>query len=206
MNQEIINKTIALSGIHQALINVQNIAWHGLHQHEDIDVCLYSLFQTDPESFAEVYGGIAHLRSGLQALRSSFTNKRDKLALERAKYMVSLMLLSKNLQKNKGLSDQVKTTLSLLEEASTQLDTQRDYIIERLAQLYQNAISPLTPRVIIYGEPQHLNIEKNAATIRALLLAGLRSCLLWYQAGGSQLNLLLGKNNTLKAIDQLLVA
>ena len=102
------------------------------------------------------------------------------------------------------MAQQISTTLSLLEEAADDIENQRDYIIERLAQLYQNAISSLTPRVIIYGEPEHLQKDKNAATIRAMLLTGLRAALLWYQAGGNQLNLLIGKRRYLQAIDQLM--
>ena len=204
MSSEYINKTIALAGIHQALLQVQTIAWDARYNQADIDVCLQSLFQRDPESYIDVYGSISSIRSGLEALNSSFTNKHDKQALERARYMVSIMMLSKNVRDSKELSQQIGTTLSLLEEAAEDMEQQRDYIIERLAQLYQNAISPLKPRIIIYGEPENLQIEKNAATIRALLLASIRAALLWYQAGGNQVNLLLGKSKYLKAIKHIL--
>ncbi|MDW3094460.1 MAG: DUF489 family protein [Gammaproteobacteria bacterium] len=46
--------------------------------------------------------------------------------------------------------------------------------------------------------------DDNAAAIRAMLFAGLRAALLWYQAGGNQLNLLIGKSKYLKTIDQIL--
>ncbi len=132
------------------------------------------------------------------------TNRHDKQALERARYMINLMMLSKNIRDNKELGKQIGTTLSLLEEDAGNLQDQRDYIIERIAQLYQNAISPLTPRVIVYGDPQILKDDANAAAIRAMLFTGLRAALLWYQAGGSQLNLLLGKSKYLKTINQIL--
>ena len=206
MSSEYTNKTIALAGIHQALLQVQSIAWHGIFNDEEIDVSLSSLFQRNPDTYLDVFGNIQNIRSGLEGLRSSFTNKHDKLGIERAHYMVTLTLLSKYIRDNKQLGQQIGTTLSLLEEAATDIKQQRDYIIERLAQLYQNAISPLSPRVIIYGEPDYLKIEKNAATIRAMLLAGIRSSLLWYQAGGTQINLVLGKNKYLKTINQLLEA
>ena len=206
MSSEYTNKTIALAGIHQALLQVQSIAWHGIFNDDEIDVSLSSLFQRDPDTYLDVFGNIQNIRSGLEGLRSSFTNKHDKLGIERAHYMVTLTLLSKYIRDNKQLGQQIGTTLSLLEEAATDIKQQRDYIIERLAQLYQNAISPLSPRVIIYGEPDYLKIEKNAATIRAMLLAGIRSSLLWYQAGGTQINLVLGKNKYLKTINQLLEA
>lgn len=204
MTTEYINKTIALAGMHQALSQVQQIAWEGRYDYPQIDVCLGSLFARNPDSYTDVYGSAHDLKPGLAALRTSFTQKHDKQALERARYMVNLMMLSKNIRDNKELGQQIGTTLSLLDEAANDLQDQRDYVIERIAQLYQNAISPLTPRVIVYGEPEILKVDANAAAIRSMLFAGLRAALLWYQAGGNQLNLLLGKSKYLSTIDQIL--
>jgi high frequency lysogenization protein len=204
MTIEYTNKTIALAGMHLALSQVQQIAWEASYDYTSIDLCLTSLFVRNPDTYTEVFGSAQDLRLGLLALRTSFTNKHDKQALERARYMVNLMMLSKNIRDNKELGQQIGTTLSLLDEAAHDLQDQRDYVIERLAQLYQNTISPLTPRVIVCGDPQILKDDTNAATIRAMLFAGLRSALLWYQAGGNQLNLLLGKSKYLNTIDQIL--
>ena len=204
MNSEYTNKTIALAGMHLALSQVQQIAWDAKYDYPSIDVCLNSLFARNPDTYAEVFGSINDLKQVLIALRTSFTDKHDKQALERARYMVNLMMLSKNIKDNSELGQQVGTTLSLLDEAGNNLQDQRSYIIERIAQLYQNTISPLTPRVIVYGDPQILKDGANAAAIRAMLFAGLRSALLWYQAGGNQLNLLLGKSKYLNTIDQML--
>ena len=204
MTTEYINKTIALAGMHLALSQVQQIAWNAKYDYISIDVCLNSLFARNPDTYAEIFGSTSDLRLGLVALRTSFTNKHDKQALERARYMVNLMMLSKNISNNKELGQQVGTTLSLLDEAANDLQGQREYIVERIAQLYQNTISPLTPRVIVYGDPQILKDDANAAMIRTMLFAGLRSALLWYQAGGNQLNLLLGKSKYLNTINKIL--
>ena len=198
------NKIIALAGAQQSLCAVQDIAWTGNYSQTDIDVCLQSIFIRDPDDYLEVFGNIENIQSGLRALRTSFKDKRNKEAVERTRYMVSLMLLSKKIQPDDSASQQIGTTLSLLDEAAADFANQRDYIIERLAQLYQNTISNLTPRIIVYGKPEILDNQENAAAIRALLLASLRAIVLWYQAGGSQLNLLTGKSRYLQHIDNLL--
>ncbi len=203
MNNDFRNKTIALAGIHQALFLVQEIAWNGNYSYPDIDISISSLFERDPVDYEQVFGGIEQIKPGLNALYSSFTDKHDKQALERARYMVNLMLLSKTISTNNELGRQVGTTLSLLEEAAKDLENQRDYVIERIAQLYQNTISKLKPRIIVYGQPEILNNADNAAIIRTLLFSGLRSAVLWYQAGGSELNLLLGKKKYLQTIGEL---
>jgi high frequency lysogenization protein len=63
----------------------------------------------------------------------------------------------------------------------------------KLGQLYKDTVSQLSPRIIINGEQQHLSNENNASRIRALLLAGLRSAILWRQCGGSRLSLLFNR-------------
>ena len=204
MNTDYQNKTIALAGIHQALMLVQDIAWDARYDYQHMDISISSLFVRNPNNFTEVFGTNKNIQSGLQALRASFKNKHDKLALERARYMVGLMIISKKIRDNSELTQQIGTTLSLLDEAAENLSDQRDYIIERIAQLYQNTISQISPRNIVYGKPEVLNKEDNAAAIRTLLFAGLRASLLWYQAGGSQVNLLFGKSKYLKTIDQML--
>lgn len=198
------NKTIALAGMHLALNDVQRIAWHADYHYADIDTSIGSLFVRNPQDYLEVYGSLENLKPGLTALNTSFREKHDKQALERARYMVNLMMLSKKISKDNALSKQVDTTLNMLEVAASDLSNQRDYIIEKIAQLYQNTLSKINPRIIVYGKPENLNNNDNAAAIRTLLLAGLRSALLWYQAGGSQMNLLLGKAKYLKTIDQML--
>ena len=170
----------------------------------DIDTSIHSLFVRNPKDYLEVYGSLEKLKPGLTALSTSFRNKHDKQALERARYMVNLMMLSKKFHTNNALVKQVDSTLDMLESAATDLDTQRDYVIDKIAQLYQNTLSKINPRIIIYGQPEILNNADHAAAIRTLLLAGVRGALLWYQAGGSQLGLLLGKAKYLKTIDQML--
>ena len=46
---------------------------------------------------------------------------------------------------------------------------------------------------MVSGEPHHLSDPKNANKIRALLLAGMRSAVLWRQLGGNRLQLLLAR-------------
>ena len=198
------NKTIALAGAQQALCAVQDIAWKGSYSQTDFDVCIQSLFIRNPNNYQEVFGEARDIQSGLRALRTSFKDKRNQQAIERARYLVSLMLLSKKVRPDSALAQQIGTTLSLLDEAAGDFENQHGYIVERLAQLYQNTFSKLTPRIIVYGQPEILDKQENAAAIRALLLAGLRAVILWYQAGGSQFNLLTGKARYLHQIDQLL--
>ncbi len=48
----------------------------------------------------------------------------------------------------------------------------------------------MQPRVIVAGQPFHLKDQAITEKIRAILLAGIRSAVLWKQVGGNQLQLL----------------
>lgn len=202
-NTAIQNKTIALAGVHLALTQIQRVAWHGSTDQQQLQTSLQSLFVDQPESYMSVYGSIEALRPGLLTLKESLTEIQKKAVLERYKYQKSLFSLTKKFSKNNYLVDQISTTLELIKNNEMVVDQEQE-LITRCAELYQNTLSTLQPRIIIYGQPDILAQSQQAATIRSLLLAGVRSTLLWYQAGGSGLTLAINRSSYLHSIDQFL--
>ncbi|MES3006467.1 MAG: DUF489 family protein [Pseudomonadota bacterium] len=65
--------------------------------------------------------------------------------------------------------------------------------LNALAMLYQDTISKLTFRIHVKGNVEFLKDPKVADSIRALLLAGIRSSLLWHQLGGRRWHLIVYK-------------
>ena len=84
--------------------------------------------------------------------------------------------------------------------------SQLDQQVEAVAELYQDTISTIEPRVIVQRKPDDLQKERNLHWIRALLFAGLRSAVLWRQVGGSRWSLLFGRQKLLMAARELLHA
>jgi high frequency lysogenization protein len=81
-------------------------------------------------------------------------------------------------------------------ELSAQLSTMNtekqqadDFIFQSFADLYQQWLSSLQPRIIVRGVPQHLQNASNLCKIRTLLLAGVRGTMLWQQLGGRRWHL-----------------
>ena len=54
-----------------------------------------------------------------------------------------------------------------------------------LGTLYADTVSHLRPRVMVQGNPHYLGQAAIVSEIRAVLLAALRSAVLWRQLGGS---------------------
>ena len=64
-------------------------------------------------------------------------------------------------------------------------------VLAGLGKLYADTVSHLRPRVMVQGNPHYLAQADVVAEIRAVLLAALRSAVLWRQLGGSFWDLVL---------------
>jgi high frequency lysogenization protein len=79
-------------------------------------------------------------------------------------------------------------------------------LIEKLADLYTQTISTLGPRIMVSGDHGHLANPAIAAKVRAVLLAGIRSAVLWRQTGGQRWRLLFSRGRIARTAAELLAA
>jgi len=79
-----------------------------------------------------------------------------------------------------------------------------DLQAERIAGLYSKTISTISPRIVVNGRPQHLQVQRTVNWIRALLFSGLRSAVLWRQLGGGRFSLMFGRKKMLEQAQTLL--
>ena len=90
--------------------------------------------------------------------------------------------------------------LRLAPQAQAQGSTHPEVIAE-LAKLYADTLGTLRPRVMVQGNPHYLGQAGVVADIRALLLAALRSAVLWRQLGGSLWDFVFQRRAMAAAID-----
>ena len=76
-------------------------------------------------------------------------------------------------------------------------------LITKLANTYSTTVSLLQPRIILNGKPEYLKQGHITEQIRAILLAGIRSAVLWTQMGGSQWQLLFKRKLLVDTANQL---
>ena len=67
-----------------------------------------------------------------------------------------------------------------------------------------NCGRPMAPKIMVSGENQHLSNPDQANKIRALLLAGMRSAVLWAQLGGSRWQILLQRRRLTEEAERIL--
>ena len=78
-----------------------------------------------------------------------------------------------------------------------------DNVIAACGGLYQDTISTFRQRIQVHGDMRFLQQPNNAAKIRALLLAGIRSARLWRQLGGHRWQLVFSRSKLLKELYEL---
>jgi len=103
--------------------------------------------------------------------------------------------------------DMLKTIAQGIEKAREQarhFSSTHENVVANLADLYVNTISTLPPRIIVNGEHGYLSDPENANKVRALLLAAIRSAVLWRQCGGMRLQLLLNRRKIIEEAEKIL--
>jgi len=179
------NQTLAMAGIFQSVYLCKMLATTGSCDPEELRSTLRSILTLNSERVLDAYGGSSrNLNRGLRVLRSQFAGNDETRDLELARYALSLIQLGTNVMNDQPTVEQLRIGISKLQ--SQEGDMTEAEPINNLANIYRTSISNLSPRIMISGDPTYLNDSDIASTIRASLLGGVRSVVLWRQCGGSR--------------------
>jgi len=197
-------RTMALAGIFQATELVRQAANHGTWSGYAADTCLDSLLASEADTVEEIYGSPDRLRLGAETLVSVLQG--DRRYMESLGYAVSIMQLENNFRKKAAMQKQIGSELQLIANIDNGFEEHeiRDLQAKEIATLYTETISTISPRIVINGRPQHLQVDRTVNWIRTLLFAGLRSAVLWRQMGGGRFNLMFGRKKMLEQAQTLL--
>ncbi|MDR2013164.1 MAG: high frequency lysogenization protein HflD [Rhodanobacter sp.] len=183
------SRVIALAGVLQACRLVREVSTHGRADPAHIQASLASVFRIDADSVAAVFGGLSGVRMGLETLLAQFEGRERDLMLTRL--VVSTLRLERQLMRRPKTVRELRQGIENIQRQVDHLGIGHDAVQARLAEVYVATLSQLRPRVIVHGNPMHLSNPRLVEQIRALLLAAVRSAVLWRQVGGSQWRLLL---------------
>lgn len=194
-------RILALAGMLQALAQVRRIADTGQADSQILTTALDSVFRIDAESPAAVYGDENALRPGLHLLRDYFGNQIQDTQLPRL--ALALLQLERRFSRDEMAGRVHDGIVALAPEAARQGSAHPD-VLAALGRLYADTVSNLRPRVIVQGNPHYLGQAAVVAEIRAVLLAALRSAVLWRQLGGSLWDFMLRRRTIVAAVDAAL--
>jgi len=196
------DRVIALAGVYQAARLVRDIARKGQCDIDMARASLNSLFDFDPATTASVFGGEQGVALGLRTLISQLESPQER-DLEIARYVIATIHLADKLRKSDHLG-RIADELTDLKKRTTEFDLPRPTRIAQVEHIYQQHVSTVQPQIMVRGEPLHLQNKEHAAHIRAMLLAGIRSAILWRQCGGGKLQLLFSRNKIANTARDLL--
>ncbi|MFU2059371.1 high frequency lysogenization protein HflD [Avibacterium volantium] len=192
--------TLALAGVCQAAALVKQFAHHGSADNAAFNASLQSLLQTSPKNTLAVYGGnAANLKLGLQTLMEQL-NGRDA---ELTRYWVSLLALEGKLSKSPKAKAELAQRIAYLPSQLNFYDLLDEQMISNLASIYVDVISPLGSRIQVLGAPDYLQQQGIQHRIRASLLAGIRSAVLWRQVGGKKYQFLFSRGKIATTAQQI---
>ena len=191
-------RVLALAGLVQALQQVRRIADTGQGDGAVLETALDSVFRIDADSPSGVYGGVSSLRPGLMLLQRYFRNDaRDELLPRLA---LAVLQLERRFSRD-AMARKVHDGILGLAPTAANLGTSHPEVLASLGNLYAQTVSHLRPRVLVKGNPHYLGQAAVVAEIRAILLAALRSAVLWRQLGGSMWDFLLRRRDMVASID-----
>jgi high frequency lysogenization protein len=200
-------QTLTLAAICQVAYWVQKVSRTGQVDDQGLSTLLSSVMNTSPKNTLDVYGNdIEHLEVGLTTLIKHLGNSSNAKDPEITRYVVSILGLERRLSKN---NKQMALLGERIEQSQRQLahyDITSETLVSSIASIYSDLISPLGTPIQVAGEPEILKQSSNQHKIRALLLAGIRSSVLWRQVGGKRRNILFSRSKIVECAQQLLKA
>lgn len=202
------NQTLALAGVFQAAHLVHQIATTGQTSATDFEVCMRSIFNQNPASTLDVFGGdMKNLETGLKSIKTLLSSKNQHdIRHSRASlnYVLGVLQLESKLKKDTDMMSTLGKRLEHTDRQATMLSYVHDDVSASLSQLYQDTLSTFKFRIHVTGDSTYLKNTYNANKIRALLLAGVRSARLWRQVGGRRWKLLFSRGKVLETAEVLL--
>lgn len=198
------NRALALAGVFQAAYLVKQLAWKASIDQKDLETEIYSLFQINATSVSAVYGGAHKVKHGLQTLINLLQDARDAKDPEIARYTISLLHLERLLIKKSSMLNAVQRGISRAQHQAEHFSLTHENVLANIASIYTDTVSTFNFRIHVSGEGTCLSNTNNVNKIRTILLAGIRSAVLWRQLGGSRWQLIFGKKTLLADARELL--
>ncbi len=206
VDQKLTNIVLALAGIFQTALLVKSIAETGQTNDIAFKASINSLYKIDAPDVPSIYDGNVSVLMGLQELKLWCDKDVNYKNIDVNRYVYSLMYLERKIAHDKA-------KLNILSRRVKQAISQANYftgthptVLASLASIYVDLFGSYSFRIQVLGAAEVLNKVEIANKIRALLLAGIRSAVLWRQVGGGRLQLIFSRYKIFQISQQLILS
>ena len=199
-------QVVALAAVAQSAALVSKLAMHGNASQTELLASVNPLLALNPRSESDVYPNLGHLNLGLRTLNDMFSQVRPSENASLVRYTLGMLLIRNKLNANSVMQANIRHGLEsiqpllLIPENATPWRTEetektdgqirQEQTFEQLATMYQDTISTLGHRIQVHGQVEYLQNDYVSNRVRSLLLAGIRSAVLWHQLGGRRWRLI----------------
>lgn len=197
-------QVLAFAAMLQCIHETYRIADTGNSSAPILHTAIHSILALEAPDFDSVYQQTANLSTGLQQTISLLNTRNPFLEPRLIRHLISLLYLQNKLMRNKKMVTKLQQGIVTIQSQKVHFQLETKALTTKLAELYTQTISNLSPRIIINGEQMHLSNPDNIALIRTLLLAAIRAAVLWRQMGGSRWQLILQKKKWVETAEKLL--
>lgn len=199
------HQVMALAGVFQAAILVEQLARQGRINSEELAQCIRSVLNLNPGSVEEIYAGTSGVETGLKGLRDVLAKRGKGTSPEVLRYAMGILHAQRKLSGHRELMDALSRSLKRAAEQYRYFDDPlHESVIGAVANCYQESVSKLDFRIRVMGNPTYLQNPRTADQVRALLLFGIRSAHLWRQQGGRRWQILVHRSRIYNTADALL--
>ncbi|MFA0085883.1 lysogenization regulator HflD [Vibrio sp. 10N.286.49.C2] len=202
MANTLYDRTVAFAGLCQAVALVQNMAKDGYCDSDAFETSLKAITNTSPANTIGVFGSEADLKVGLECLVNGIDS--TPAGSEITRYIISLMALERKLSSRNDAMSQLGDRIQMVERQLEHYELLDEQMISNLASVYLDVVSPIGPRIQVTGTPSVLQQTGTQHKVRALLLSGIRSAVLWRQVGGKRRHLVFGRKKMIEQAKILL--
>ncbi|MCD6055523.1 MAG: hypothetical protein K0R12_485 [Gammaproteobacteria bacterium] len=208
MRNSLKDATLALAGIFQAAALVRDIAATGSVKEPYFTASIESIFCLNPPSTLSIFGHQDNLQLGLRELLDLFTKNASNAGspankTDVVRYAIGLMHLERQFMRNKKMPASLREKIQQIGERVKYFSPTHENIIAALADAYHSTLSQLSYRIHVTGKSDYLRQAHHFERIRALLLAGVRSTVLWRQCGGNRFQLLIKRKAIMETAREL---
>lgn len=202
--QPIDHQALALAGIMQATFLADHIARTGQADSAAFNGIIHSLFVIDAPQPEDVYAGVHNVQLGLRVLQDVLAGQTRGEYMPCVRYALGVLRLQKELARTPQMQTLIRSRLQHTEKKLEHFTSDINQISSSIAAIYQDTISHFNYRIQVSGSLQQLQNTANADRIRALLLAAIRSAVLWRQLGGKRWHLLVRRGALLRSARALI--
>jgi len=183
-------RVLALAALFQAVSGVHQLARTGQVDSNTLQTAVKSVLTRDAESTEAIFGGVQALLPGLRAFHRLLTQQVPSDDMAVTQYAVAVLHLAKKLQKKPKLMERLADGISKAERSVSHFGQDHENVYASLADTYSETAGQIQPRIMVSGEDSHLQNPRIVNQIRSLLLAAIRSAVLWQQLGGNRFSLI----------------